>query len=448
MNLPKEYTDAMKELLGDEFDAYIESFGDKRIYGLRVNNLKISTEDFLKISPFKLTPIPWIENGFFYDEEEKPAKHPYYFAGLYYLQEPSAMTPANLLPVKEGDYILDMCAAPGGKSTELAAKLMGTGLLVSNDVSASRAKALLKNLELFGVENALITSEDTSTLRDSFLGFFDKILIDAPCSGEGMFRKDSKLIKAWEKNGPHVYGAIQREIVLDGADLLKPGGYMMYSTCTFSKHEDEETIGYLLNNRPDMKVVKASDYEGFSHGFDGMEECIRIFPHKMKGEGHFLTLLQKSGDVQERLQTDLTDGKKKLAGELLEFLGQVLKPVEPSRIHMVGERAYLLPEGMPDYERLHILRAGLLLGEVKKNRFEPSQALAMALKKDEFAQSIDLSCDDLNVIKYLKGETIEVEESAAKQGWNLVCVDGFPLGWGKLTGSTLKNKYHAGWRWQ
>ena len=222
----------------------------------------------------------------------------------------------------------------------------------------------------------------------------------------------------------------------------------MYSTCTFSKYEDEETIGYLLKNRPEMNVVKASDYEGFSHGFDGMEECIRIFPHKMKGEGHFLTLLQKSGDVQERLRTDLTDGKKKLAGELLEFLGQVLKPVKPSGIHMVGERAYLLPEGMPDYERLHILRAGLLLGEVKKNRFEPSQALAMALKKDEFAQSIDLSSDDLNVIKYLKGETIEIEGSAAKQGWNLICVDSFPLGWGKLTGSTLKNKYHAGWRWQ
>lgn len=449
MNLPKEYTDAMKELLGGEFEAYLDSFNDKRIYGLRVNNLKISTEDFLRIAPFKLTPIPWIANGFFYEEEEKPAKHPYYFAGLYYLQEPSAMTPANLLPVKEGDFVLDMCAAPGGKSTELAAKLGGTGLLVSNDVSASRAKALLKNLELFGVENALITSEETGTLRDTFGEFFDKILIDAPCSGEGMFRKDGKLIKAWEKNGPEFYGAIQREIILDGADLLKPGGYMMYSTCTFSRHEDEETVAYLLANRPEMKVVKASDYEGFSRGFDGMTDCIRIFPHKMKGEGHFLTLLQKSGSVEERSKiTDLGDGKKKIAGELADFLEDVLKPVDTSKIRMVGERAYLLPQGMPDYEKLHILRAGLLLGEVKKNRFEPSQALAMALKKDEFTRCVDLSRDDPNVIKYLKGETIEIEGSTAKQGWNLICVDGFPLGWGKLTGSTLKNKYHAGWRWQ
>lgn len=449
MNLPKEYTDAMKELLGEEFDAYLESFSDKRIYGLRVNRLKISTEEFLKIAPFPLTPIPWIENGFFYEEDVKPAKHPYYFAGLYYLQEPSAMTPANLLPVREGDFVLDLCAAPGGKSTELAAKLAGTGLLVSNDVSASRAKALLKNIELSGVTNALITSESSSTLLGFFDGFFDKVLIDAPCSGEGMFRKDSKLIKAWEKNGPDYYGAIQREIILDGADMLKPGGYMMYSTCTFSKYEDEETIAYLLANRPEMKPVEMSGYVGFCHGFDGMETCIRIFPHRMNGEGHFLALLKKDGESGPVMRIKTIGREPKLAGELTDFLKFVSLPIEPSCISMVGERAYLLPEGIPDYKKLHILRAGLLLGEVKKNRFEPSQAFAMALRKEEFAQTIDLSCDDANVMKYLKGETIEVAESdAVNQGWNLVCVDGFPLGWGKLTGSTLKNKYHAGWRWQ
>lgn len=449
MNLPKEYTDAMKELLGEEFDAYLESFCDKRIYGLRVNRLKISTEEFLKIAPFALTPIPWIDNGFFYEEDAKPAKHPYYFAGLYYLQEPSAMTPANLLPVQEGDFVLDMCAAPGGKSTELAAKLAGTGLLVSNDVSASRAKALLKNIELFGVTNALITSEDSLALRGLFDGFFDKVLIDAPCSGEGMFRKDSKLIKAWEKNGPAYYGAIQREIILDGADMLKPGGSMMYSTCTFSKYEDEETITYLLENRPEMKLVAASGYEGFCHGFDGMEECIRIFPHRMKGEGHFLALLKKDGESGMVTRTKPAGREQKLDKELTDFLKLVSLPIEPCCIRMVGERAYLLTDSMPDYYKLHILRAGLLLGEVKKNRFEPSQALAMALKKDEFAQTIDLSCDDVNVMKYLKGETLELSGAdAEKQGWNLVCVDGFPLGWGKLTGSTLKNKYHAGWRWQ
>lgn len=448
MNLPQKYVDAMKELLGSEFDAYLDSFNDKRLYGLRVNNLKISNEEFLKISPFHLTPIPWIENGFFYTEDEKPGKHPYYYAGLYYLQEPSAMTPANLLPVDAGDRILDMCAAPGGKSTELAAKLNHTGLLVSNDISASRAKALLKNIELFGAKNVMVINEDPARLVDIYPGFFDKILIDAPCSGEGMFRKDNKLIKAWEKNGPEFYGAIQRSIILNGADMLKPGGMMMYSTCTFSKYEDEETIQYLLEHRPEMQVVKASDYPGFVKGFDKMEDCIRIFPHKMPGEGHFLTLLKKSEDSEETYYRPMELKECKLADEFLDFLSLVSMPIDIKRIQMVEERAYLIPELANDYQSVRKLRAGLLLGEVKKNRFEPSQAFAMALKMSEFKNIINLSCDDPNVIKYLKGETLDFVQENYTLGWNLVCVDGYPLGWGKLTGTTLKNKYHAGWRWQ
>ena len=238
MNLPEKYTESMKMMLGDEYDSYIESFNDKRLYGLRVNNLKISTEDFLKICPFKLEPVPWIENGFYYSEDDKPAKHPYYFAGLYYIQEPSAMTPANVLPIEEGDVVFDMCAAPGGKSTELAAKLNKTGLIITNDISNSRAKALLKNVEVFGVPNLCVLNEDPVGIASRFSGFFDKVLIDAPCSGEGMFRKDNKLIKAWEKNGPEFYSQIQRNIILAGADMLKPGGKLLYSTCTFSKLED------------------------------------------------------------------------------------------------------------------------------------------------------------------------------------------------------------------
>ena len=238
MNLPEKYTESMKMMLGDEYDSYIESFNDKRLYGLRVNNLKISTEDFLKICPFKLEPVPWIENGFYYSEDDKPAKHPYYFAGLYYIQEPSAMTPANVLPIEEGDVVFDMCAAPGGKSTELAAKLNKTGLIITNDISNSRAKALLKNVEVFGVPNLCVLNEDPVGIASRISGFFDKVLIDSPCSGEGMFRKDNKLIKAWEKNGPEFYSQIQRNIILAGADMLKPGGKLLYSTCTFSKLED------------------------------------------------------------------------------------------------------------------------------------------------------------------------------------------------------------------
>ena len=191
-----KYLDTMKEMLGEDFQAYLDSFNDSRLYGLRVNTLKITTEEFLKISPFDLKPIPWIENGFYFSEKDKPAKHPYYFAGLYYIQEPSAMTPANVLPIDEGDVVFDMCAAPGGKSTELGAKLNQTGLLITNDISNSRAKALLKNVEVSGIPNVCVLSEDPKKIANRFSTFFDKVLIDAPCSGEGMFRKDNKLIKS------------------------------------------------------------------------------------------------------------------------------------------------------------------------------------------------------------------------------------------------------------
>ena len=298
MQLPEKYVNSMKELLADEFDSYMESFNEKRLYGLRVNTAKISVEDFMKICPFHIERIPWIPNGFYYSENDKPAKHPYYFAGLYYIQEPSAMTPANVLPVEEGDIVFDMCAAPGGKSTELGAKLNGSGLLVTNDISNSRAKALLKNVEVFGIPNVYVVSEDPKNIQPGFNEFFDKILIDAPCSGEGMFRKDNKLIKSWEKTGPEFYAKIQRDIILTGADMLKPGGKMLYSTCTFSKLEDEETVRHLLINRPDMHLIDIKHYDGFSSGFTyddelknmHLEKTVRIFPHKMEGEGHFVAV--------------------------------------------------------------------------------------------------------------------------------------------------------------
>lgn len=449
MELPQIYKDSMKSLLKDEYDDYIKSFEDKRLYGLRVNNLKISTEDFLKISPFKLKPIPWIDNGFYYEEEDKPAKHPYYFAGLYYIQEPSAMTPANVLPIDEGDTVLDMCAAPGGKSTELAAKLNRTGLLITNDISNSRAKALLKNVEVFGVPNLCVLNEDPCKITDKFKGFFNKVLIDAPCSGEGMFRKDNKLIKAWEKNGPEFYSQIQRNIILAGADMLKPGGIMLYSTCTFSKLEDEDSIIHLLSNRPDMHLIDIKPYEGFSHGFDNgegyeLEKTVRIFPHKMLGEGHFVALIKKDGEDQSIYQK--ASSKQKLPDELKDFLNSTTFEYDESLINIRDFKVYLTSKNMVEEKGLRIIRNGLLLGELKKNRFEPSQAFAMALKKEQFNNVLDLSVDDDRVIKYLKGETIDFTEDI-NNGWTLVCVDGFTLGWGKASNGQLKNKYLAGWRW-
>ena len=447
MDLPKKFCDEMKRILGEEYPAYLASMEDTRKYGLRVNTAKISVGDFLKISPFELTPIPYVDNGFYYDPEVAPAKHPYYFAGLYYLQDPSAMTPASRLPVEEGDVVLDLCAAPGGKATELAAKLHGTGLLIANDISSKRAKALLKNIELFGVENSFIVTEYPQKLQEYFTGFFDKILIDAPCSGEGMFRKEPSMVKAWEQNGPEFYAKLQEEILRQALPMLKPGGYLLYSTCTFSPLEDEGTVDKILSMDDSMEIVPMQGYVGFSKGNPAwvdssrseIEDCIRIFPHKLDGEGHFLALFHKKetaeGAVQsyDQRRSGLKGEEKRLFQEFAE-----------SKQGMV----YYMPKQLPDMKGLRFLRSGLFLGEMKKNRFEPSQSLAMALKKSEYKNCLDLSSKDERVIRYLKGETLTLtqEEAGKDNGWVLVCVDGYPLGWGKKNKSSLKNKYHSGWR--
>lgn len=457
MNLPSTFEEKMRELLGEEFDEYIACYDEPRYYGLRVNTSKISVEDFQKICPFEITPIPWIENGFYYDGEKiSPAKHPYYFAGLYYLQEPSAMTPANRLPVEPGDKILDVCAAPGGKATELGARLHGEGLLVANDLSSSRAKGLLKNMEVFGIGNMLVLSEEPGRLENYFPEYFDKILIDAPCSGEGMFRKDKKMVKAWEEHGPEFFSNIQKSIILQAARMLKPGGMMLYSTCTFDSRENERIIEILKTQYPQFRILDILPYEGFCQGMpeytdskdEDIRRTVRIFPHRMKGEGHYLALLQKGESLAGRELTLKKKAGKKIPEDLEKFFQDVSWQLDGARLDIHGERIYYMPEGLPDMRGIRFLRTGLLLGELKKNRFEPSQALAMCLKKEEYAHCISLPLEDERISRYLKGETLEVDDlvQPKEKGWQLVCVDGYPLGWGKLSNGTLKNKYLPGWR--
>lgn len=447
MQLPENYLDSMKALLGNEYDDYLKSFDEARLYGLRVNTAKISVEDFVKICPFRLTPIPWISNGFYYDgENDKVSKHPYYFAGLYYLQEPSAMTPAYVLPIEEGDRVLDLCAAPGGKSTELGAKLNGTGLLVSNDISASRAKALLKNVEVFGIGNVLVTCEYPEKLAEKFAGFFDKILVDAPCSGEGMFRKDNKLIKSWVSQGPDFFAPLQKNILNAAALMLKEGGYLLYSTCTFSKMEDEDNIAEFLDKHKDFTLERIYDYEGFTRAY-GMEAAIRIFPHKMQGEGHFVALLHKNGVAGKSLKSK--NKNNKYPEEIKEFLKEFTEFDMAGDLLIQGEKVYLVPDILDKLKGLRILRSGLLLGELKKNRFEPSQALSMVINPDNYSTVVDFKADDPMVIKYLKGETIECDTGVLRGNAKnvLITVDGYALGWGRLNGITIKNKYLPGWRW-
>lgn len=466
-DLPVSFLDKMKTLLGDQFPAYEESFSVPAFHGLRVNTLKTEPEILKNLLSVPLEPVPWISNGFYYQEEQKLSKSPYYYGGLYYLQEPSAMTPASLLPVEPGDMVLDLCAAPGGKSTELGAKLKGKGMLFANDISNSRAKALLKNLELFGIPNICVTSEEPKRLAEVFPEFFDKILIDTPCSGEGMFRRDPDMVKDWISKGPDYYRKIQETIIKEGARMLKPGGCLLYSTCTFDREEDEGVIETLLQDDPQMELVPLSRFEGAEDGI-GLSGCIRLFPHRLKGEGHFLAMVRKKraeesgadGAAAELSDIDSRRGRAccntrhpgcvnlEKEPDLKAFLHMIKKDFEPDRIVEKNGSVYYLPEGFQPNARLRYLRTGLLMGELKKGRFEPSQALAMTLSSESFKNSLSFSSEDQRVIRYLKGETISLLDGEKPvKGWCLVCVDGFALGFAKGNGMTLKNKYYPGWRW-
>ena len=472
--------------MGAEYDSWLASYDQKPHQGLRINTGKLTCEAWESMAPFEERHVPWSPNGYYVPEDVRPAKDAWYYAGLYYLQEPSAMAPAAVLPVKPGDAVLDLCAAPGGKSTELGARLQGEGILVSNDISNSRARALLKNLELFGVPNICVTSEAPEKLADVFGAFFDKILVDAPCSGEGMFRKDPDLIKSWIQHGPEFYAPIQREILSQAVRMLKPGGYLLYSTCTFAKVEDEDTIDWILNQEPEMELVPITPWEGACGGVDG-KPVIRLFPHRIEGEGHFLALLKKKlaaealdvpGEVcgkalekasekafekasgkSGRGTADVPVGNTKGMKKQLESLEkdtdylsweQMLgTPLDRSRMMIKDDVVYYLPEAFDGRWKLRYLRTGLMVGECKKNRFEPAQAMAMTLRAEDYKETLNLPHEDERVIRYLKGETIQLSaDEMLKKGWVLVCVDGFALGWAKCTGTSLKNKYYPGWRWQ
>lgn len=462
-DLPKSYVDAMKELLEGDYDAYIKSLDEKPYAGIRTNLLKLTKEKLKEILDRDFKEIPWVKEGFYFEEEKgvlttpslsniekikSISKNPYYFAGLYYIQEPSAMTPAMVAGIKPGDKVLDLCAAPGGKSTQAASYLQGEGLLVSNDFSASRVKALQKNIEVSGIDNVLITNEDPKNLSKVYIEYFDKIIVDAPCSGEGMFRRDSAVFRAYLGRGPEFFTGLQVSILNEAAKMLKPGGTLVYSTCTYSKVEDEGSLSEFLENHPDFKIDKIKPNFGFEES-KILPGTIRLFPHKIKGEGHFVARLKKDDRAVEKNENKTKDKKKrklpKLPEELLEFLGKIKRDWDYERIFINKDYAYYLPKDALIDKSLHYIRTGLLLGEIKKNRFEPFQALAMNIKFDEWENPLNLSATDERVIKYLKGETIEADDEY--MGIRLVCVDGFSLGFVKQNKKSCKNKYYQGWRW-
>ena len=505
----------MKDMLGEtEFAAFEESLTSDRQKALSVNLFRMDKGEFLKRAPFSLIPVPWCRNGFFYSDEDHPGKHPMHETGLYYIQEPSAMSVGQLLMPEPGDRILDLCAAPGGKSLAVWLSKTPDSLMVANEIHPQRVKVLAQNCERMGMGDTVVLNETPRKLAERFPSFFDRILVDAPCSGEGMFRKEDEALRQWSLELVRECAKRQQEILDLAVQMLSPGGRLVYSTCTFAPDEDEYQVIRLLRDYPDLHMLDAMELvrntcgrdpeeSGFVRGSAdhlkytvieeddgraaqkaGVDEkqaagmCIRLFPHRVKGEGHFAAVLEKDGKAFSRHEyaADRTagkkDGKRKNADNTLSaavnlwesFAGTHLAASAVSRLvpqgktdfYLFGEMLYACPAGIcPD--GLKTVKPGLCLGMVRKGRFEPGHALCMAMKAEEYRYCIELGSDTATAPAFLRGEslragdgcmTVGFGEKDADPDWIMITFDGSPAGFGKLDRGSgiIKNHYPKGLR--
>lgn len=478
MGLPEKFAKRMQDMLGEAYPAFLRSYDEEKYQSLRVNTLKGEKEQFVALASFTTGEVAWEKNGFYYGADVQPGKHPWHEAGVYYIQEASAMAPAAYLEAKPGERILDLCAAPGGKTTQIASYIQGKGLLVCNEIHPQRAKILAENVERMGIANALVTNETPQKLADVFDGFFDRILVDAPCSGEGMFRKNEEAQTEWSPENVQLCADRQDEI-LDCADgMLKPNGRLVYSTCTFAPEENEGSIARFLQRHPDYEILEVPLLGGMESGVPSwgdtntlLARTVRLWPHKCKGEGHYLAVLQKKGEAgasyegfskygyeygvfpekdgnakgkkgKEKGKTK-TDVVKLVSAFQEENLKTDLFSIENQGLLTFGEQVYLLPKGMPALHGLKVLRPGLHLGTIKKERFEPSHALALYLKPQQAVRVMELSEQESQAAAFIQGQTLNHE---GEKGWYLITVDGYSLGWGKLAGQVMKNHYPKGLR--
>ena len=452
--LPQNFLDRMEQMLGDEYKAFLDTFERERYHALRLNALKKGANAGFA----HLSKVPWAENCFYYEASDQPGKHPYHEAGVYYIQEPSAMAPAELLDVRPGERILDLCAAPGGKSTQIAAKLAGEGFLLCNEINSARAKILSENVERMGIINAYVTNETPACLAEIFPEYFDKVLVDAPCSGEGMFRKNEAACEEWSLENVDLCAKRQDEILDCAARMLKPGGRLVYSTCTFAPAENEGSVSRFLERWPEFSLIPIEKEVFGGEGCDGAQNLaytLRLWPHKIKGEGHFAAVFKKAGELPEGCKNNSLNGfvtgvSNKELGEYRQFCQETfikgklpfMQSQETAYIKF-GDNIYLVSARMPSVKGLKVLRPGLHVGALKKNRFEPSHALALALSPEDVKYVRNLDSKENTVMTYLNGQTFHSE---GEKGWYLICVDGFSIGWGKLAGGIMKNHYPRGLR--
>lgn len=435
----EQFDARMKSLLKDEYDDFKKALLEKPVKGLYLNRNKKNVERVLEEQYIEHHPI--VENGYLYDENYHPGRSAYFLAGLYYIQEPSAMLVADALPIEPDDFVLDMCAAPGGKSCEIASRLTGEGVLIANDIEASRARILSENIERFGLDNTIVTNVDPMRFTKQFQEAFDKIVLDAPCSGEGMFRKLEQAVDTWNEDKVLECAHIQKNLLKGAYDMLKQGGMVIYSTCTYSYEENEAMVHYAVDELG-FELLPLSKSHGLCPGVD-LDEVVRCYPHHYRGEGHFIALLRKPGNSPRKVVRPMKPQVSQADLKVLKaFYQETLNKKVPAYIIENNGHLYAIKKNFPELKGIRVLRNGLYLGEVRKNRFIPSYSLALTLTKEDVKRSYDYSCDSEEIKKYIHGETLE---GTGNKGFGVIFVDGYPLSFYKES-NQVKNLFPKGLR--
>ena len=472
MKLPVSFEERMLKFFQENnisSEGFFESFDSEPLKGIRINRNKVSEEEYKDVLSDlgeEENPVSWCDSGF-YTNSESSGNDSYYHSGVYYPQEPSAMLPAQIAAAKPGEYVLDMCAAPGGKACRLGEDLQGEGLLIANEINENRAKALLRNIERMGIPNAVILNETPSRLAEVFKGFFDKIVLDVPCSGEGMFRRDPNAVKSWEKFGPDTCIPMQIDILNNADKMLKAGGEIVYSTCTFFEGEDEERIREFIKEHPYYTIIPHSEVEGITHSEEGF---MRIWPHLNKGDGHFCVHLKKSEDAEvETIELDKIPSYRNKRNDNYafsrskdayeSFLKEILKNTSVFKGNFIlhKDKVHILPVPERLFNGLKTVKLGLFPGEIKctstERLFVPSHSLALTLTREMIREDsfISIARDDSRLTRYLKGETIvaspEEKAQLKKKGYIVITAGKYPLGFGKLApDGSIKNLYPKAWR--
>lgn len=450
MALPEAFLRRMQRLLGDDYPAFLDSLSQSRCGGLRVHPGKMEPAAFAARAPFALTPVPWAEEGFVYGEGERPGLHPWHDAGVYYMQEPSAMAVGVLADPQPGERVLDLCAAPGGKTTHLAGRMGGQGILIANEIHPQRSAILAQSVERMGISNCAVLNETPERLAPRFAGYFDCVVVDAPCSGEGMFRKDDTAVTEWTPDSPARCAARQSGILDAAAEMVRPGGRMVYSTCTFAPEENEGSISRFLERHPEFSIVQI-DAPWFAPGHPDWVEngnpdvhhTFRLWPHRLNGEGHYAAVLRKSDGDEGDVPTVTPLRDRDVPTEWTALSAELLTRPLDGVLQRGRDVLWLVPEDMPDLSGLKVRRVGVELGTLRRGRMEPAHALSHALSSEHIARMVSYPADSGEIRRYLHGETLPTDES---KGWVIVAANEFPLGWGKSAGGILKNHYPKGLR--